>query len=120
MIPYAFHPEAEAELVDAALFYESRVDGLGRSFAAEVQRTVASIPMLAHPLICWFVEFWSHGFRTQWFIGTINNRFSFSPLLICIAGRAIGGVASSALATRSTGSAGTGILSGERRWRRAG
>jgi plasmid stabilization system protein ParE len=41
--PYAFHPEAEAELADAALFYESRVHGLGRSFAAEVQRTISLI-----------------------------------------------------------------------------
>jgi plasmid stabilization system protein ParE len=40
LIPYSFHPEAAAELDDAALFYESRVTGLGRQFAAEVQRIV--------------------------------------------------------------------------------
>lgn len=43
MIPYSFHPEAEAEFAAAALFYESRVAGLGRSFSAEVQRTISLI-----------------------------------------------------------------------------
>ena len=43
MIPYAFHPEAEAELSAAALFYEARVVGLGRAFAAEVERTIALV-----------------------------------------------------------------------------
>ena len=43
MISYSFHPEAEAELSDAALFYESRVNGLGQFFLAEVQRIVALI-----------------------------------------------------------------------------
>jgi len=41
--PYSFHPEAEAELSGAALFYESRMVGLGKSFAAEVERTVSLI-----------------------------------------------------------------------------
>ena len=40
MIAYSFHPEAEAELEDASLFYESRMPGLGKSFAAEVERTI--------------------------------------------------------------------------------
>ncbi|MCE9640392.1 MAG: type II toxin-antitoxin system RelE/ParE family toxin [Betaproteobacteria bacterium] len=40
MISYSFHPEAEAELEDASLFYESRMPGLGKSFAAEVERTI--------------------------------------------------------------------------------
>ena len=43
MIPYSFHPEAEAELSGAVLFYESRITGLGRSFSAEVQRIVTLI-----------------------------------------------------------------------------
>ena len=43
MIPYFFHPEASAELEEALAFYESRVAGLGKSFAAEVQRTVTLI-----------------------------------------------------------------------------
>jgi hypothetical protein len=41
VIPYAFHPEAEAELGAAASFYESRNVGFGGAFAAEVQRVVA-------------------------------------------------------------------------------
>jgi toxin ParE1/3/4 len=40
VISYAFHPEAEAEFANAALFYESRVVGLGRLFSAEVRRIV--------------------------------------------------------------------------------
>ena len=43
MIPYSFHPEAEAEFAAAALFYESRVAGLGRSSSGEVQRTISLI-----------------------------------------------------------------------------
>jgi hypothetical protein len=40
---YSFHPEAEAELADAAVFYEARLGGLGKSFIAEVERTVSLI-----------------------------------------------------------------------------
>jgi len=43
VIPYSFHPEAEAEFAAAALFYESRAASLGRSFSAEVQRTISLI-----------------------------------------------------------------------------
>ncbi len=40
MIQYAFHPEAEVELLSAALFYESREVGLGDMFLDAVQRAV--------------------------------------------------------------------------------
>ena len=43
MIPYSFHPEADAEFADAALFYESRVAGLGRQLSVEVQRIISLI-----------------------------------------------------------------------------
>ena len=43
MIPHSFHPDASAELEDAAVFYESRMPGLGKSFAAEVDRTIGLI-----------------------------------------------------------------------------
>jgi toxin ParE1/3/4 len=43
VIPYSFHPEADAELEEASLFYESRMAGLGRSFAAEVERTISLV-----------------------------------------------------------------------------
>jgi hypothetical protein len=43
VIPYSFHPAAEAEFADAALHYDSRVAGLGRQFSAEVQRIIALI-----------------------------------------------------------------------------
>lgn len=40
MIRVHFHAEAERELDEAAVFYESRVPGLGKSLLAEVERTV--------------------------------------------------------------------------------
>ena len=40
MIPYQFHSEAEDELAESAVFYESRVRGLGKTFSSEVQRTI--------------------------------------------------------------------------------
>ena len=43
MILYSFHPDAEAEFAAAAWFYKSRVAGLGRSFSAEVQRTISLV-----------------------------------------------------------------------------
>ena len=44
MIPYSFHPDADTELAEAAFFYESRMRGLGKSFAAEVDRTISFEP----------------------------------------------------------------------------
>ncbi len=43
MIARSFHPDAAREFEEAALFYESRVAGLGKSFLSEVERTVALI-----------------------------------------------------------------------------
>ena len=53
MTPYRFHSEAEEELEQTASFYESRVVGLGKAFALEVERTVLAIrehPDLGSPL----------------------------------------------------------------------
>jgi plasmid stabilization system protein ParE len=47
MSAYVFHPEAEAELRDAALYYEDRRSGLGKAFLAEVRRTINLL--LANP-----------------------------------------------------------------------
>ena len=47
MIPYDFHPEAKAEFIEATVFYESRRVDLGKSFAAEVERTIALIRLHA-------------------------------------------------------------------------
>jgi plasmid stabilization system protein ParE len=43
VIAYSFHPDADAELAEASLFYESRLAGLGKSFAAEVERTISLV-----------------------------------------------------------------------------
>jgi toxin ParE1/3/4 len=37
---YEFHPEAEEELFESALRYESEVPGLGRRFGDEVERVI--------------------------------------------------------------------------------
>ena len=46
-----FHPEAERELIEAALYYEVEVPGLGKRFGKEVERIAAILlerPMLGH------------------------------------------------------------------------
>lgn len=43
LIPVQFHVAAEIELGEAVSFYESRLAGLGTSFAAAVQGTVGFI-----------------------------------------------------------------------------
>ena len=43
MIAHSFHPEADTEFEEASLFYESRMAGLGKSFAAEVESTLSLI-----------------------------------------------------------------------------
>lgn len=42
-----FHPEADAELTEAAQFYEGRQPGLGSDLLAEVERALGQI--LTHP-----------------------------------------------------------------------
>lgn len=42
-----FHPDAELELIEAAVYYESRVPGLGMRFGDEVRR--ATDFLLGHP-----------------------------------------------------------------------
>lgn len=44
---YQFHPEAERELYEAAIRYDSEIPGLGRRFAEEVERAVGLV--LEHP-----------------------------------------------------------------------
>ena len=47
MRDFEFLPAAEAEMNEAARFYEERSVGLGRDFLEDVERTVASI--VYHP-----------------------------------------------------------------------
>jgi plasmid stabilization system protein ParE len=47
LIGYRFHREAQAEFREAARFYESRLPGLGSSFADEVEHAIQLT--LAHP-----------------------------------------------------------------------
>ena len=44
-----FHPEAELELIEAAVYYNSQVPGLGERFEAEVVR--ATNVLLEQPMI---------------------------------------------------------------------
>lgn len=43
MIAFSFHPEANAEFEEASLFYESRMPGLGKALAAEIESTISLI-----------------------------------------------------------------------------
>jgi hypothetical protein len=43
MMPVRFHPQAEAEMIEAAAYYEGRQDGLGKRFLAAVQDAVNNI-----------------------------------------------------------------------------
>lgn len=49
MSGYTFHPLAESELRDAARYYEECRKGLGRSFLAEVRRSIQLV--LTNPQI---------------------------------------------------------------------
>ncbi len=46
---YEFHPEAEVELIETILYYETQALGLGERFAAEVQHAIEKL--LKHPKI---------------------------------------------------------------------
>jgi plasmid stabilization system protein ParE len=53
MKPVRFHPEAEAELISAATFYESQQKDLGRRFLTSVQDSLNRIqinPLLYHDI----------------------------------------------------------------------
>lgn len=39
-----FHPEAEVDLVETILYYETQAPGLGRRFTAEVERAISRNP----------------------------------------------------------------------------
>ena len=43
LYPYSFHPDADTEFEEASILYESLMAGLGRAFAAEVERTISLI-----------------------------------------------------------------------------
>jgi toxin ParE1/3/4 len=49
MKPVRFHPEAEAELISAAVFYETQQKDLGKRFLASVQGALQKI--LVNPLL---------------------------------------------------------------------
>ena len=44
---YEFHPEAEVDLVETILYYETQALGLGERFADEVRRAIEQL--LRHP-----------------------------------------------------------------------
>jgi hypothetical protein len=51
---YEFHPEAEQELYEAALRYDSEVPGLGRRFAASPMKSNESYSCY------WSIQNWAH------------------------------------------------------------
>ena len=77
---YEFHPEAEVDLVEAILYYETQAFGLGERFCEEVQRAIEQLPM--HPKIGVPDE---EGFR-KWVLDTFpyNLRYYESDDLVYI------------------------------------
>jgi toxin ParE1/3/4 len=77
---YEFHPEAEVDLVETILYYETQALGLGERFAAEVQHAIEQL--LKHPKIGAPDE---EGFR-KWVLDTFpyNLRYSESDDLVYI------------------------------------
>lgn len=54
MTEVRFHPDARAELLDAATYYEEKADGLGGQFIDEAQRVaelLAESPGLGTPVV---------------------------------------------------------------------
>lgn len=54
MKPVRFHPAAEAEMMDAAAYYETQQDDLGKRFLASVQDAIGKIEI--NPLLYRIVE----------------------------------------------------------------
>ena len=48
MTPIRFHPEADAEMMDAAVFYESQQQDLGKRFLSVVQDSLNHIQINPH------------------------------------------------------------------------
>ena len=48
MTPYRFLSPAEEEMTEAALFYESRLNGLGNDFLDDVQRAIDRLSEYPH------------------------------------------------------------------------
>ncbi len=77
---YEFHPEAEVDLVETILYYESQAPGLGERFAAEVRHAIEQL--LRHPKIG---APDGEGFR-KWLLDTFpyNLRYTESDDLVYI------------------------------------
>jgi toxin ParE1/3/4 len=79
-VRYEFHPEAEVDLVETILYYETQAPGLGGRFAAEVGGAIEQL--LRHPKIGALDE---EGFR-KWVLDTFpyNLRYSETDDLLYI------------------------------------
>jgi toxin ParE1/3/4 len=79
-VRYEFHPEAEVDLVETILYYETQVPGLGEKFAAEVEHAIEQL--LRHPKIGALDE---EGYR-KWVLDTFpyNLRYSETDDLVYV------------------------------------
>lgn len=77
---HEFHPEAEVDLIETILYYESQAPGLGERLAAEVERSIAQL--LRNPGIGAQDE---KGFR-KWVLDTFpfNLRYTETDELVYI------------------------------------
>ncbi|MGE0873085.1 MAG: type II toxin-antitoxin system RelE/ParE family toxin [Burkholderiales bacterium] len=69
---YEFHPEAQVELVETILYYETQAPGLGGRFAAEVERAIEQL--IRHPNLGALDE---EGFR-KWVLDTFPYSLRYS------------------------------------------
>ncbi len=71
-----FHPEAELELIEAAIHYELQVPGLGSRFESEIRRATDLLlerPEIGHPVDPHLRQFVMHRFPFTLFYSSTSD-----------------------------------------------
>ncbi|NCC61878.1 MAG: type II toxin-antitoxin system RelE/ParE family toxin [Verrucomicrobiae bacterium] len=80
MIPVKFHPEADSEMLKAALYYESQQMDLGKRFLSSVQDAISQIQI--NPKIFPFVHIDVQRCMTKTFPFNVLFRLSEQKIVI--------------------------------------
>ncbi len=80
MTPASFHPAAEAELLAAMEYYDSRATGLGRAYLDEAERTL--LLLRRFPAIGPTVEADVRRFALSWFPFSLIYRFTAGEIRV--------------------------------------
>jgi hypothetical protein len=89
-----FHPDAQAEFISAAQFYERQTEGLGLDFIATVQNAyqrLAEFPVSGAPLAAGSGVFWFRSFPTACCIASSLTASTSSRSCTFTVGQATGG-----------------------------